>query len=98
MAPVKPAKPLRPLKAIRAYCLECSGGSYKEAEICAIDDCPLYPYRMGKNPARKGCGNRAGKGGFAKNRQSHGAVDDEIRGKDGACGAVNTPSTPTARH
>lgn len=46
-------KQLTPIKAIRTKCLECSGRSYKEARLCVIPDCPLYPYRMGKNPNRK---------------------------------------------
>jgi len=48
---------LTPLKAIRKKCLKwCSNNSYKEVECCPIKDCPLYPYRFGKNPARKGLG------------------------------------------
>ena len=45
---------LTPVKAIRAKCLDCSGGSRYEVEQCVITDCPLYPYRLGKNPNRKG--------------------------------------------
>jgi hypothetical protein len=52
-------KALRPLKAIRAKCLDCSGGSQAEVRLCEIQDCPLYPYRMGHNPARAGKGGRA---------------------------------------
>lgn len=44
------SKPLRPLKAIRAYCLDCSGGSFKEVEFCPIRSCPLYAWRFGKRP------------------------------------------------
>ena len=36
------------LTAVRAYCLECSGGSRKEAEGCNRSVCPLHPYRMGR--------------------------------------------------
>ena len=39
-----------PVKAIREKCLDCSGGQYKEVELCPIKSCPLYPFRMGKNP------------------------------------------------
>ncbi len=35
------------LAAVRSYCLECSGGSRKEAEGCNRVACPLHPYRMG---------------------------------------------------
>ena len=33
-------------KAIIASCLECSGGEKKMVELCNIDDCPLFPYRL----------------------------------------------------
>jgi hypothetical protein len=52
-------KTLRPLKAIRAKCFDCSGGSQAEVRVCEMEDCPLYPYRMGHNPARAGTGGRA---------------------------------------
>jgi hypothetical protein len=42
-----------PIKAIRRKCLDCSGGSYKEVKECPVVDCPLYEYRIGKNPKRK---------------------------------------------
>lgn len=38
------------IKAIRAYCIECSGGNKNEVRLCNLKDCPLYPYRLGKNP------------------------------------------------
>ena len=43
-------KVLTPIKAIRAYCIECSGGMTKEVKLCLVENCPLYPYRMGKRP------------------------------------------------
>ena len=46
------------LKAIRAKCIECSGGSPKEVQFCVIPECALYLFRMGKNPNRKGIGNK----------------------------------------
>ena len=45
---------LSPVKAIKQHCLECSGGSKKEVRLCVITDCPLHPYRLGKNPNRAG--------------------------------------------
>jgi len=39
-----------PIRAIRDKCLDCSGGQYKEVEHCPITKCPLWPFRMGKNP------------------------------------------------
>lgn len=43
-----------PMRAIRLKCLDCSTGSAHEVSLCEVDDCPLWKYRMGKNPnARK---------------------------------------------
>ena len=47
---------ITPLKAIRAFCIDCSGGSPSEVRNCIIPECPLYLYRLGKNPNRKGIG------------------------------------------
>ena len=44
-----------PLKAIRAKCFDCAGCP-KEVRRCAATDCALYPFRMGRNPNRKGIG------------------------------------------
>ena len=52
------AERLTPIRAIRAYCLECCCGKPQEVRMCVCDDCPLYPYRMGHNPARKGLGGK----------------------------------------
>lgn len=41
------------LKAIRQYCLGCGEGTHKAVQKCQFTDCPLYPYRFGKNPNRK---------------------------------------------
>lgn len=43
-------KVLTPIKAIRAHCIECSGGQKKEVRECPIENCSLFPYRMGKRP------------------------------------------------
>ncbi len=45
-------KRLTPIKAIRAKCLDCMGGSAKGVRLCNIPECSLFPYRLGKNPAR----------------------------------------------
>jgi hypothetical protein len=49
-------KKLTPIKAIRAKCLDCCCGQPKEVRLCTIPDCPLYVYRFGKNPSRRGIG------------------------------------------
>ncbi len=45
-----------PLRAIRYHCIDCFGGSKAEVKDCTSYDCQLYPYRMGRNPNRKGAG------------------------------------------
>lgn len=47
---------LTPLKAIRAKCLDCVCENAQEVRLCPSTGCPLYPYRMGHNPNRKGIG------------------------------------------
>jgi len=41
------------VKLIRKFCLECMGSSSKRVAECK-SDCPLHPYRFGKNPKRAG--------------------------------------------
>ena len=57
-----------PIKAIRAKCLECSNDQPGEVRECVIPGCPIYTFRMGKNPNRKGIGNL--KGAYASNLRS----------------------------
>ena len=45
--------PKSPMKVIREKCLDCCCGSANEVKLCSITDCPLWPFRMGKNPWRK---------------------------------------------
>ena len=47
---------MTPLKAIRAKCLDCVSQQPMEVRLCPCEDCPLWPYRMGHNPNRKGIG------------------------------------------
>ena len=47
-----------PLKAIRLKCLDCSGNNPYEVTECPIDTCPLFEYRSGHNPKRKGVGGK----------------------------------------
>jgi hypothetical protein len=49
---------LTPVSAIRAFCLECVCWSPYEVKECVDKCCPLYPFRLGKNPSRKGVGNK----------------------------------------
>lgn len=38
------------IQAIRAKCLDCSDNSPSEVDLCPVQNCPLYPYRLGKHP------------------------------------------------
>ena len=42
-----------PIKAIREKCLDCCCGCASEVKECTIEECPIYPYRFGKNPFRQ---------------------------------------------
>lgn len=50
-------KKYTPLRAIRRNCLDCSGGP-TEVRLCTVDECPLYAFRFGTQPARRGIGGR----------------------------------------
>lgn len=41
-----------PVKAIRAKCLDCCVQQINEVRDCPAQDCPLWPFRLGKNPYR----------------------------------------------
>lgn len=43
-----------PTKAIQAFCNECMGGNKYWVKDCRTEACPLWPFRMGKNPYRMG--------------------------------------------
>ncbi len=51
--------PIKPVAAIRQGCIRCMGGSengrkpLKRIRECSDKDCPLHPFRMGKNPFDK---------------------------------------------
>lgn len=67
-----------PLKAIRHKCLDCSGDSADEVRKCVIPECPLFPFRFGKNPfrtpmseeQRKERGERLNRARLAKQEQA----------------------------
>lgn len=44
---------MTPLKAIRAKCLDCMCGQVYEVRKCPVNDCSLWPYRMGHRPAKE---------------------------------------------
>jgi hypothetical protein len=47
-------KSLTPSKAIRKKCRECVGNHLKEIRECSVKECPLFSYRMGKRPRKRG--------------------------------------------
>jgi len=49
-------KVLTPVAAIRARCLACAEGKSSVVRKCVQQDCSLFQYRFGRNPARKGIG------------------------------------------
>ena len=42
------------VRTIRKHCLWCMGGSSKLVQDCSTRTCPLFSYRLGKNPAMAG--------------------------------------------
>lgn len=47
-----------PLRNIRLKCLDCCAGQAVEVRECRIVGCALHPFRMGRNPNRKGIGGK----------------------------------------
>ena len=51
---------MTPLKAIREKCLDCVCDAAVEVRRCVCTDCPLFPFRFGRNPNRAGIGGHNG--------------------------------------
>jgi hypothetical protein len=45
-----------PIKAIKAKCMDCCCMSRSAVEQCGATECPLYEFKLGKNPYRTGKG------------------------------------------
>ena len=60
-----------PLKRIRAKCLDCCCYQRNEVKLCPSTDCPLWIFRFGRNPHRKG------KGGNSQNFRKNQIDSDE---------------------
>ena len=45
---LKDTKRLTRGRAIRAKCIDCMCGQLAEVRFCPSHDCPLYPFRMGR--------------------------------------------------
>ena len=61
----KPFIKRTPLKAIHTECINCQG-SRNGVENCPSVDCPLYFFRLGKNPRLKGKGRPGGNPNWRK--------------------------------
>lgn len=44
---------MTPLNAIKEHCIDCCCGVKAEVKNCTVLNCPLYPFRNGKNPYTK---------------------------------------------
>lgn len=45
-----------PIRIFRQYCIYCTNGARDYVTDCPAVSCSAYPYRFGKNPAKKGQG------------------------------------------
>jgi len=54
--PFRNGKKRASVKIMRQFCLQCMGGSPALVRECETGDCPIHPFRFGKNPARSGKG------------------------------------------
>ena len=59
-------------KAVRAKCLDCCCGMPSEVLKCVLVDCPLWPFRMGKNPFHGAAGRKP----KMKSEGSHDRLED----------------------
>lgn len=90
-------KKLTPLKAIHAKCVDCNSDPKIDPwawKRCDFDGerqklCPLWCYRWGKNPSRRGLGNIAG----LRKTATHVAVD-VMEPATGGKVAIKVPETP----
>lgn len=41
---------MTPIQTIRAKCLDCCCDQANEVKLCTAIRCPLWPFRLGKNP------------------------------------------------
>ncbi len=68
-------KRISPLKAIRLKCLDCSCGSINEVQLCTHTQCPLYSFRLGKNPNARHEPTAAQSEALRNGRVAFGSVD-----------------------
>jgi hypothetical protein len=67
-------------KAIRQNCIDCSGGSKFEVRHCVVNDCPLWPYRMGVAEAKRLGFSDDLSGSFADQAEKEAKTALQVRG------------------
>ena len=72
------------LRVIRDMCLRCVCGSSSEIRRCTSVACPLYPYRLGKDPYSTRRGRSASDLALARARISEQRADFSPEAADGA--------------
>ena len=90
---------LTPVKAIREKCVECQGGSRKAVRDCAVE-CPLHPYRMGRNPNRAGIGPGTGPRSSSISQKPHSRVgrsSSRIDSREGGQGVGAVSNLPISK-
>lgn len=69
-----------PLKAIRAKCLDCCCGQANEVKLCPCEKtCPIWPFRLGKNPYRRNNLTEEDRAMRAERMKAIGALNKRIK-------------------
>ena len=71
---------MTPLQAIKQKCLDCMSGQKSEVRLCPCDNCPLWPFRSGRNPNRAGVGGRGHTPKNANSRPDFEAQNENSKG------------------
>jgi hypothetical protein len=80
------------LHAMRQKCLDCCCGQPAEVRVCHIEDCPLWPYRFGRDPTPSGnrgfAGSSAGRNGLQSRRSNAAPEKSHVY----TCGSSRRPA------
>lgn len=80
------------VKVIRKFCLQCMGDYADFVRDCETKDCFCHPYRMGKNPDRKGIGRSAERMKAVRAQKT--AMSKNLSGKFQRSPIAPTPTPP----
>lgn len=80
------------VKVIRKFCLQCMGDYTDFVRDCETKDCFCHPYRMGKNPDRKGIGRSAERMKAVRAQKT--AMSKNLPGKFQRSPLAPTPTPP----